>query len=265
MDIKLPWLEDVRNSLSILFKVTLSLSADGVFQLIHFGPKNFSIHLVSADLDNPAELIALQERYQQNGIYLVHLWQDIWHTRKEQVLGRITSILGFNQRIHGRKTQVISVDQQTADDFFNHNHLQASAKCRYKFALKYNDQIVAVAGFSNLRRMKNTDPGYRSAELIRFASLTGYTVTGGFTKLLKHFIGLYQPNDIMSYADRDWSLGQAYKESGFECSEITQPSVIYLDKKELIRYFPHRLPDDRSEPDFIKIFNTGNLKYILYL
>lgn len=214
---------------------------------------------------NPYELIELQSRYQTKGIYLIQLWEDVWQSRTEQVLGRIKSILGLNKRLHARKATVIVIDQKQADFFLAENHLQASAKARYKFALNIEGETAAVACFSNLRRMKNTT-SYRSAELIRFATRTGYTITGGFSKLLKHFIKSVAPDDVMSYADRDWSLGNAYEQAGFKLVETTRPAQIWLDTQSMVRYFPHRLPEGAAaDENFVPVYNTGNLKYILYL
>lgn len=229
----------------------------------------------------PDELIKLQTACQKKGIYLVHLWEDVWATRKAQVMGRIASILGLNYKLHGRKASVISINQKEADDFLDAHHLQSSAKAKHKFGLTIEGQLVAVALFSGGLQMKRIAPDYRSFELIRFASLSGYTVTGGFSKLLKHFIKLLQPNDVMSYADRDWSLGNAYEQSGFKLVSETPASEMWLDRSDYKRYFPHRLPsaiqavlallnkEQQREfllkKDYLPIFNTGNLKYILYL
>lgn len=226
------------------------------------------VHLVSLDNDyNPAELIDLQSTYQAKSITLLQLWEDVWITRQEQVLGRIRSVLGLNKRLHGRKGEIIAINQKEADDFLNSNHIQGAASAKYKFALQIDGQIVAVACFSNLRLMKRIASDYKSAELIRFATRIGYTVTGGFTKLLKHFVKMVAPNDVMSYADRDWSLGNAYEQSGFKLVNVTEPAQIWLHRKEFNRCFSHRLPVVGQEVfnEYRPIFNTGNLKYILYL
>lgn len=213
----------------------------------------------------PADLLHLQTSYQDKGIYLVHLWEDIWKSKTKQVLGRIESIIGINKKLHGRKAVITTINQKEADDFLIENHLQGSARVKYKFALKIDGQIVAVALFSAKRPMNLIAEDYYSYELVRFATLIGFTVTGGFTKLLKHFIQLVQPNDIMSYADRDWSLGHAYENSGFKMAEETLPLEIWLGKNDSVRYFPHRIPENTDESSYLPIFNTGNLKYILYL
>ncbi|TKC64110.1 hypothetical protein FBD94_07160 [Pedobacter hiemivivus] len=226
------------------------------------------LNLIALDNNySPVELIELQSAYQLKNITLLQLWEDVWLARQEQVLGRIKSVLGLNKRLHGRKGEIIVINQNEADDFLNRNHIHESARAKYKFALQMDGQIVAVACFSNIRLMKRIAPDYKSVELIRFAALIGYTVTGGFTKLLKHFIKMVTPNDVMSYADRDWSLGNAYAQSGFKLVNVTPPAQIWLHKTDLQRCFSHRLPVAAPEvlSEYLPIFNTGNLKYILYL
>ena len=248
-----------------------------IYKLLSITGKYVVIHLVSFNNSyQPDELVALQDRYLANGNNLVHLWEDVWISRREQVIGRIRSLVGLNRRMHARKTKIMIISQLQADEFLDANHVQGTARSKYRLALSIDDKIVSVACFSNLRKMSRSHPEeYRSAEVIRFASLNGYTVTGGFSKSLKNFILEYKPNDVMSYADRDWSSGKVYEQAGFKLVSVSTPATIYLDHDTLVRYFPHRLPvsaaatdEKRSEEvehTYIKIFNTGNLKYIYYL
>jgi hypothetical protein len=158
---------------------------------------------------------------------------------------------------------VIELSQLEADDFLNENHLQHSVGARFRYGLVSDGQLVAVACFSRLRKMHNAAGLYTSAELIRFANLLGVTVIGGLSKLLSHFINLHKPDDIMSYADKDWSLGSAYERSGFSMVDVTDPSKILVHKETLTRIFPHRLPDNTDLASYQEVYNTGNLKYIL--
>lgn len=214
---------------------------------------------------SPEQLLEAQHAYGTKGILLVQLWEDIWLNKQDQVLSRISALLGRNKKIHGRKTSVHQLHQKEADDFLVKYHLQGSVKARYKFGLFYEEELVAVATFSATRLMKFKDPQYRSAELIRFASKAGITVTGGMTKLIKHYLTLLKPNDLMSYADRDWSLGNGYEVSGFTLEQTQEPAHLWLDTESGKRYFSHRKPEEAPESRYVKVFNTGNLKYILYL
>ena len=216
----------------------------------------------------PQTLISLQQSYLQQDIQVIHLWEDIFLTKKAQVLSRIKSLLGQNKRIYGRNTTVEKISKVEAAEFLNKFHLQGTVGARYQYGLSYKNELVAVGTFSNKRKMSRKGPAYTSAELVRFATKDGITVIGGLSKLVKHYVKALAPNDLMSYADRDWSIGKGYISSGFKLIAETPPAKLYLDKDTLQRYFMHRIPnppDSPANPHYIEIFNTGNLKYILDL
>ena len=258
--------------------------SSGSFSLLSFeGKPQLVIHLINIDNNFSADdLLMLENKCRSSAIQLIQLWEDIWLKRPEQVLGRICSMLGINRKIHGRKTKAESISQQQADEFLNQYHLQGSAKARHKYGLLAEGKIVAVATFSAKRKMtRRQKAGYTSVELIRFATLDGFTVQGGMSKLIGHMIEMVRPNDVMTYADLDWSYGKGYVKLGFHLDDQLPPSVIYLDCTSYSRYFLHRLPEEmirilsglqEKERDtylkslhYNRIFNTGNLKYILYL
>lgn len=269
MGVEIDWHEDVVSSLNLVGIEVEYLPAENSFKLLYCNQKVL-VNLISLNANHhAADVLAMQQSFWDKGIYLIQLWEDIWYTRKDQVIGRLCSILGLNRRLHGRKGKIVVINQQQADEFLLLNHIQGSAKSKYKFGLEINGQLIAVACFSGTRPMKRIGEEYKSIELIRFATAIGFTVTGGFSKLLQHLIKQVKPNDVMSYADRDWSLGQAYHLAGFQLMDSLPPAEIWLDENTLTRYFTHRLPDGLAVSDasshYLKIFNTGNLKYILYL
>ena len=243
-----------------------SLSSFDHFELLTLQNNAVVINLVSLNNTHlPHDFVSLQDEYFAKNIQMIHLWEDVWATRKEQVLARLESVVGRNRKIHARKTAVVSISQKEADYFLSENHLQLSVGAKHRYALVLDEQLVAVASFSGLRKMRHRGDGYKSAELIRFANLKGVTVIGGFTKLLKHFIRSHRPDDIMSYADRDWSVGKAYERSGFKLVAITDPLSILVNKISMERTLQHRLSDDDEASDYLRVFNTGNFKYVLDL
>lgn len=242
----------------------------------------FFIHLIPiANRYEAKELVKLQVKFQLDGLFLIQLWEDVWLTKSKQVTSRIRSFLGLNESFHGRKAKVVSLSIAEVTDFLNCNHLQGYIKAKYNFGLIGDGEIIAAANFSDKRLMKFKSKDYFSAELVRFASKDGLTIVGGLSKLIKHFLKEVHVNDLMTYADRDWSLGKGYDKLGFELTHVTEPAFLYINQKNLIRYFPHRLPknvlcdfekqdilnleDYLAANSYIKIFNTGNFKYHLYL
>ncbi|RZK56196.1 MAG: hypothetical protein EOO91_12590 [Pedobacter sp.] len=274
------WQEDVFLTVQGIYHPALIQCAEPYF--IIACQQKLLIHLVPVKNNfKPEELIELQKKYEANNIVLVQLWEDVWLTRRTQVLSRINSFLGLNKSYHGRKAKIAALNLKQASSFLNDNHLQGYINAKYHFGLMDSDKLIAVASFSEARPMKSKGENYQSAELVRFASTDGLTIVGGLSKLIKHFLKQIKVNDLMSYADRDWSLGKGYDKLGFQLSETTPPAFLYVNEENLIRYFPHRLPkeildefeaqkalnldDFLTSNGYLKLFNTGNLKYHLYL
>lgn len=263
-----------------------SLSLHAEAGLVHIqnssdakGQKIVAVHMVSLhNAFQPDELLRLRTAYQNEGIQLIQLWEDIWLTRPEQVLSRILSVVGLNETLHGRKTEVVKISKSEADVFFENYHLQGSVSARHSYGLMLADEIVAAASFSAKRNMTRREEGYTSVELIRFATKSGYTVQGGLSKLLKHHIKNVCPNDIMTYTDLDWSYGAGYDKLGFEVVDQLVPADIWLHIPTVTRCFTHRLPaellnrisflpedelaDYMRSHHYLRIFNTGSLKLI---
>ncbi|MES2418642.1 MAG: hypothetical protein V4541_10685 [Bacteroidota bacterium] len=280
MGIKPNWQREVHKAITALNSQAL-LKKDGHYLMIDCNTKLY-IHLISLSHNfTPESLIELQDNYAKEEKLLVHLWEDVWLARQNQVLNRIRSFLGLNKTIHGRKTNVVIINQKQAQEFLAQYHLQGFVKAKYNYGLIMGSELVAVAGFSGQRPMRSKGPNYYSAELVRFASKNELTVVGGLSKLIQHHSKQVKINDIMTYADRDWSLGKGYIKLNFELSAITSPAFLYVNEQNGLRYFPHRLPkailsdfETQNELDletfmakqrFVKIFNTGNLKYHLYI
>ncbi len=214
----------------------------------------------------------LSEQQNALGFRIIHLWEDVWLSKKELVQARILAMIGRFKRLNARHGFIERIDKPTCDKFLIDNHLQGYVKAKFKYGLflkpqyaeKYlsnnsaEKQLVGVATFSGGRLMtEEARRGQRSFELLRFASLRGYAVMGGMDKLLKAFELEHNPDDIMTYTDRDWSDGRSYEILGFEKIENTEPQSFLLDKRTFKR---HSIKE--NEENSIKIFNAGSIKYI---
>lgn len=273
------WQEDFLMTMQALYHPANIHQAEPYF-VVNFNDKVF-VHLVPIDNRfEPQELIALQSEFQSKEQLLVQLWEDVWLHRRDQVISRIRSFLSLNKTVHGRKAKIIPLSETETFTFLEREHLQGAVNAKFNFGLRLNEELLAVASFSRPRPLKDKPRSYLSAELVRFASKTGITVTGGLSKLIKHFSQQTGISDLMTYADRDWSVGLGYEKIGFVMSNTTPPAVLYVEMSTGKRYFPHRLPEFilsefekqkvldldsfLMKMNFIKVFNTGNLKYHLY-
>ncbi|GAA4410928.1 hypothetical protein GCM10023187_36130 [Nibrella viscosa] len=219
------------------------------------------------------------------GRQVIHLWEDVWRQKPAIVLSRLNALVGLSERIPARLTQIRRVDRPTATQFLEDNHLQVVTLSKYRYGLylpqRYfrvlspefrpqlpvgeTELLVALATFSLPRRIEREEKQYRSVELVRFANRLGCTVVGGLDKLLKGFITEHQPDDIMTYADRDWSDGRSYGKLGFTRIELTEPQQFWLHPEEMLRYYPHRLPTEVSADQLLPVYNAGSIKFVKLL
>lgn len=225
----------------------------------------------------------LSNHFNAQNLKIIHLWEDIWKKKKAICQSRILAICGISERVPARLTQVRRIDKATMEKFLNENHLQVSTTAKFKYGLflperyfrviKNQDDfaekllqqelLVAVATFSNAKTIIREGKESRSYELIRFANLQGMTVVGGLNKLLKAFTDEHNPDDIMTYADRDWSDGKSYEKLGFQRITTTPPQGFWLDEKLLIRYYENKI-NDHEKAGMKPVFNAGNIKFIKF-
>ncbi|MFA9213488.1 MAG: hypothetical protein ACEQSR_06530 [Candidatus Methylacidiphilales bacterium] len=190
-----------------------------------------------------------------------------WLHKNDIVLSIIASILGQNKTIFARNCQVKKVDKAIAESFLNENHLLGYLNAYYKYALFFDNEIIALATFSKGRKMNRLSSEKRGFELISFCCKKHISVTGGLSKLLKAFVTDLQPGDIMTYVDKDWSEGKAYLKIGFKLHSETPPQSFLFNTKTFTK---HKISNDFEleniqDKDTILVKNSGNLKLVYTL
>ena len=168
-----------------------------------------------------------------SGAYPLIITEDRWHRQRAMMQARLLAHLERFSPVFARKCEVRRVDKVTADAFLQENHSYGSAACRYRYGLflKGEDKLVAVATFSNARKWQKGDRTIRSYEWTRYASLPDARVSGGMGRLLKAFVKDVEPDDIMSYADLEWSEGGVYEQLGFTLEGQKGPVVFVVDRQ----------------------------------
>jgi hypothetical protein len=215
--------------------------------------------------------IACEER----GIRLFHVFEDEWQYKQEIVKSMIRNL--FNQttrKIYARKCEIREVDSKDSRKFLNNNHLQGYCNSQVRLGLYHNNELVSLMTFGKSRHFVGN--GKTEWELLRFCNAINTTVIGGASKLLNHFIKEYNPNEIISYADRRWSNGNLYEKLGFKKYNESKPSYYYIiDRKRIYRFNLRKsvliekfgCPKDMSEHEFClrqkwyRIYDCGCLCY----
>ncbi len=207
--------------------------------------------------------------FKEKNIRIIHIWEDDWTLNQDIIKSQISNLLKNNQyKIFARKCIIKEVDIKTASKFLDDNHIQGFVSSIYKIGLYYNDELVSIMTFDSFEgRKKMEDGGYN---LSRFCNKTGLNVIGGASKLLNHFIREYKATRIVSYADKDWSIGNLYYTLGFECLSESKPDYKYVvDNKRVhkSRYKKSKLKTTLTESQETKklginrIYDCGKIKF----
>lgn len=212
------------------------------------------------------------------GIHLIHVFENEWVQKQEIVKSRIKNMLGvIDEKIGARQCKVVEVDSKTARDFQEQNHIQGWARSSVNLGLLFEDSIVSLMTFSKPRFDKKHE-----WELVRFCNRLNCCVSGGASKLLSYFEHAYHPKNIVSYADRRWTMNNGntvYDKLGFKLDHVSAPNYWYWKNKtgileSRLKYQKHRLEHllpifDKSKTEqenmklngYNRIFDCGCLVY----
>ena len=174
-------------------------------------------------------------------VKLIHIFEDEWLYKKDIVKSRLKNLLGFtDERIYGRKCEIKEVKTKDKTIFLNENHIQGAVGSKYNIGLYYDDELVSIMTFSNLRKVLGLNHKDNNYELIRFCNKLNTTVIGGASKLLKYFIKTYSPSRLISYADRRWSTGNLYDKLDFKYMNNSKPNYFYVINNKREHRFKYR-------------------------
>lgn len=207
--------------------------------------------------------------FENKGIRIIHIWEDDWKNKQEILKSQIKNWIGKTQnRIFGRKCQIMLVDNRISKNFLDSNHIQGSDRSIVRIGLFHKGELVSIMTFDNFEgRMKMEHGGWN---LSRFCNKKEHVVIGGASKLFKFFIDNYKPRRIISYADRSWSKGELYDHLGFSIVSKSPPDYKYLVKgvrRHKSNYRKSNLNTDTSESlemknrDIPRVWDCGKIKF----
>lgn len=165
----------------------------------------------------------------KNNIRLIHIFEDEWLEKPDIVKNRIKSILGIDEKVFARKTNIKIIDWKITSEFLDRFHIQGKGSPT-PINLGLIDSagsLVAVMTFSKYRFESSKENEF---ELVRYCSKN--TIVGGFSKLLTYFIKLIKPAKVVSYSDRRWSIGNVYEKNGFLNVGTSDPGYFWVKGKK---------------------------------
>ncbi len=207
----------------------------------------------------------ISEYFTQKRHRIIHIYSDAWENRRDIIESRVRALFGLAEVIYAKETICKRISKPIANAFLEANHLHVPTNTKYKYGLFHYLELVAVATFSAKRKMTRNGVPVNSYELIRFCSLKDIAVMGGLSKIIHYFTQDVHPQEIMTYADRDWSVGDSYVKLGFEKVQVMPPTAYILDLETKTRLHESRylaLPEKQKPKKTIKFYNAGSIKFI---
>lgn len=201
-------------------KFKLGIEFNGLkFHTEFFGKKDKNYHLNKTIECN------------NKGYNLIHIFEDEYVNKRNIVYSKIKHFLHIDDnltKIYGRKCIIQPIYKYQAQEFLENNHIQGNATGTVYLGAFNQNNLIGVMVFKN-GNIKNN--GW---ELVRFATDINYICCGVGGKLFKYFIKKYNPYDIISFADRRWTVDMydnVYTKLGFEIFSINKPDYKYYNEK----------------------------------
>jgi hypothetical protein len=278
-----------------LFNFILSLCPDAIH-----GNKNIIKNGLELDIFVPSKNIAFEynglywhsdlykdkqyhlnktEECEKLGIQLIHIFEDEWEYKNELIKEKIKHVLNLNnnKKYYARECEVKELPFKDVKNFLNDYHIQGNGvKTKINLGLFYDDLLVGVMTFGNLRKNLNSKSKDGHYELIRFCTKDNVIGAGG--KLFSYMVKKFNPKYIVSYADRRWSSllnveNSLYYKLGFKLDHISKPGYFYTDFVKRYNRFGFRKPKTDllineaqfwEKYGFRRIWDCGNLVFVKY-
>jgi len=202
--------------------------------------------------------------FKKGGIRVIHIWEDDWLLRNEILKSQIRNWLGLStNKVFARKCQVLEItDSKIVTNFLNDNHIQGTVRSNLKLGLFLGEEMVSLMTFDHLEGRKKM--GLVNWNINRFCNKSGYSIIGGASKLFNHFIKNYNVNRVISYADKDWSVGDLYLKLGFKKVNESKPDykyVVGMNRIHKSRFRKSKTGISESKLDINKIWDCGKIKF----
>ena len=207
------------------------------------------------------------ELCEQQGIQLIHIWEDDWLYKQDIIKSLVFNELGFSN-----KTSYIGEIKEVNDNnlvkcFLQKNYISGYVPSNIKIGLFHNNELISLMLF----KIKN-----KKYEFLCFCNKLNNDCVDVAEDLFNYFLTKYNPNEIIAYADRCISNGRLYEKLKFKYIEKTTPNYYYIingvrkcrynyKKMKLIK---QGFDLNKSEHEIMlerkiyRIYDSGKIKYI---
>ena len=219
------------------------------------------------------------EQCKNNGIMLLHIFEDEWIYHKDIVKEKLKHILKIDnnkKKIYARNCYIKEISKKEAKQFLLKYHIQGYSKSTIEYGAFFENELIGVMQFKKINNKNEW-------ELTRFASNYNYICCGIGGKLFSYFVKNYNPEYVKSFADRRWTIDEEnnlYTKIGFKLFKTLSPDYKYINVKnqqkrihkfnfrKQILHKKYGFPLTMTESEmtkqlgYYKIYDCGLIKYI---
>jgi len=212
---------------------------------------------------------------EKQNIQLIQIWEDDFYNNIDLIESMIaTKFHKIQNKIYARKCILNEISPALYRNFLKKNHIQGAINSSIKYGLFYKDELVSVMGFGKLRKPLGKNNIENKYELHRFCNKKYTIVIGGASKLFKRFEKNYNYISILSYAKRDYSNGNLYKQLGFKYKGKTSPGFYWLinnKRKHRYNFRKDKIINEQNKHltavqimhnnGYIRCYDSGNFRF----
>ncbi|MCK9416591.1 hypothetical protein M0Q97_08050 [Candidatus Dojkabacteria bacterium] len=187
------------------------------------------------------------EKCLEQGIKLIHIWEDDWNYKQEIIKSIILNYLNKNKEtININECKIMEIfDNELVMNFLNNNHIESYLLSDINLGLFHNNELISLMTF---KKHKN------KFELLRFCNKNFINISNAEVKLFNYFIENHKAKEILTYIDRSYSTENLFESIGFKLKNKISPSANYI-------FNDIRIDENFTNKKLYKIFNAGKLKY----
>lgn len=186
-----------------------------------------------------------------NGIKLLHLWEDWFIYKKEIIISTILANLNiYNNNIFGKSCEIKYIDDDISYEFQNNNSLYEICKSDYNIGLYYKDILVYLININNIDK--------NIYEIAKITNLLDTNIVDGFEIITDYIINKFNPHKLYMISQND--------------TDYCDDDIKYIFKKDHVintyKYFNKKdftiikNPSVTDESHYFKIYDSGQTKWV---
>ena len=183
---------------------------DSFFQRLTCGSHLKGLNLVDASVlknTDTKQQWSARLQYEVEGKRLIQIREDEFRDKRLIVDSMLLGFYGLHEKWGARELSVVDISWRESSLFYNDNHLQG-AGTGYKLSLALEKNGILYCVLSLLQKGG-------VVEIKRFASRKGFTVAGGFSRLLAAASERFSAECLESWCDLRYANGVSYEKAGF--------------------------------------------------